>query len=92
MSKYTMKRGGRIYFGDEFLGSIYAPNREVDESRLDGESWLQMRARTLPHRERNAMVSDHLAQVVVDFLNENCMGSDILTPPCCVPEEQKDNE
>lgn len=61
---------GMIFYGHDYIGSLGCPYSDVDNTRLDGESWLSMRDRTKPLREDAEYRSCKIAREVAEFLNE----------------------
>jgi len=48
---------------------VNADMGEIDESRMEGESWLDMRNRTRPERDARKKRGIEMAQVIADALN-----------------------
>ena len=54
----------RVFFADEYICTISAPDRAIDETQLKGESWLDMRDRTQRKRDSSRKEAVRLAGVV----------------------------
>ena len=61
----------RVFYGHQYICTISAPNSFIDESRLDGESWIDMYDRTKPLRDLRVKQRNELALVVANALNKH---------------------
>lgn len=70
MNRWT-SHGARVFLDGHFFASIpvQADLPEIDETRLDGESWLDMRERTGPLRDALEKRRVELASIVAKALN-----------------------
>ena len=68
--KYRTK-GVSVYLGRKFICAmpVNADMEKVNETRMNGESWLAMRERTEIERIARKVRGEEMAGVIVDALN-----------------------
>lgn len=59
-----------VFFGNEYICTIYPPNRAINEEMRVGESWLAMRERTRHLRDANQALANNLAIAVAKALDD----------------------
>lgn len=63
---FTAKNGS-VYLNNQFFLTVKI--MQVDEARLDGESWLAMRERTEPLRLKEQEIANSRAVIIANALN-----------------------
>jgi len=58
----------RVYYKDKYICSLSAPFK-VDQTRRDGESWLDMRNRVRPLFNDKDRMEKKMASIVAEALN-----------------------
>ncbi|MCK5607387.1 hypothetical protein KAR91_36220 [Candidatus Pacearchaeota archaeon] len=61
--------GDRVFCDHKYICTI-SPPEDSDETRLEGENWLDMRERTQTDRDKLEEVSKAMATCVAKALNE----------------------